>query len=253
MKSVAFRIALLVSITVLSSGCATERLRDNTVSVASSTTDVFYYMVLENVARQHEEPGALPWGIQLSSGQVAVNDTQQLTGGYQETWPKVVPSATLMQNRALQQNWNVAPVNNQAALLEMRKYFYLASCHQPVSEPATPQLITTQTETTNGSDRPKTTIMSQTASADDIRLGSIDTRCFEFCTLGKAPANSYHVDYGATTAFVRKTDDHIQAFTKFTLLILDTINQGSATPSSTTAPGPGGTGGQTPQAIEPLL
>jgi hypothetical protein len=51
-------------------GCATEQLVSTTVDVSASATDVYYKMVLDNLARAYSEPDGLPWAIKLTAGGV---------------------------------------------------------------------------------------------------------------------------------------------------------------------------------------
>jgi hypothetical protein len=130
----------ILTLTIALCGCtATERLRNNTVTMSASTTDVYYQMVLQNLARAYAEPNVLPWGIELASGNVAVNDSGQLNGGYSETWPKVVPSTTGQVQRVLQQGWTTAPVANMFALLELRTYYSAVVDH--AKDPSKPKYI----------------------------------------------------------------------------------------------------------------
>jgi hypothetical protein len=254
------------------SGCATERLRDNTVAVSASSTDIYYQMVLENVARAHVEHHVLPWAIQLSSSQIAVNYTDQLQGGYSETWPMVTPSANFQGTGVLQQNWTISPVMNHLALLELQTLYDKAGAEKGDFVTNAPPIGITQfqtqtqwtnappptgTYTTSTVSKTTTTVTSSKDTSlfksnddpvwtsDGSVLGPnkadsrplpdvpyIDTSCFHFCGRGLAPLKSYHADYGQTTAYVLKNPGDIDNFTRFTLLVLSVVNQGNTKLSS---------------------
>jgi hypothetical protein len=146
------RLAIATFMGMFLCGCAAERLRDNAVAVSATTTDIYYQMVLQNLARAYAQPSVLPWGIELSSGSVGVNDTEQVTGGYSENWPAVMPSAGILANRALQQSWTTAPITNESALLALQRYYGAVVTHALGHTPERPAfLIITSTPSVNTS------------------------------------------------------------------------------------------------------
>jgi hypothetical protein len=123
---------LILAVALVLPGCATERLRDNTNEVGSTTTDMLYEMVLSNIALDRYFPSGsvLPWDFQVNNGTIAVNDTLQATGGVSAGAHTILmPSISLPETRALQQNWNVSPTNDVKLLDSLKTIYAFENCY----------------------------------------------------------------------------------------------------------------------------
>jgi hypothetical protein len=118
------KISLLLALVPLFlGGCGTGRLKDNTASVSASTTDIYYQMVLQNLARDYAQRHALPWGIALNNGIIGVNSSFQLGGTYAETSQLITPGAAASGQWILQQQWTTTPVSDYDALSSLHAYY----------------------------------------------------------------------------------------------------------------------------------
>jgi hypothetical protein len=301
---VKFRFLIFLSMAVIICGCATEQLQNSTVSVSASATDIYYQMVLQNLARAYEEPDGLPWGVELTTGSIQVNDTEQLTGGYSETWPMVTPTAGIQSQRVVQQSWGTAPVTNLSALMALKGYYTDVVKYAEYVEyqkdanhlknrenllyftkltnltlPPNPQYpsptqdgiiipsrqislsenpsVSTTAQTvnylTNAITNPVlpvapptlpsqqaapvpakypggkefdygTVTKTSTSNAPNVNLKGIDISCFNF-TSGLVPSNSISGKYGNTVVYVKLDKKNMDNFTRFTILIVNTIDQ----------------------------
>jgi hypothetical protein len=114
---------LFILLPLFLGGCGTGRLKDNTASVSASTTDIYYQMVLQNLARAYAQKHALPWGVALNNGIIGVNSSFQLGGTYAETSQLITPGAAASGQWILQQQWTTTPVSDYDALSSLHKYY----------------------------------------------------------------------------------------------------------------------------------
>lgn len=205
----------LVVITVALSGCVTERLRDDTVSVTGTSGHISQQMVLSNVLRDKLNPHSLPWAFTLASGTVSVNSTTGLMGTYSETWPKITQGVTPNVATLSQQTFGIIPLTDPDALKELEGYFDDASTNTPIS----------------------TDDSKVKEVADRLKLRkNIPTDCFKFTTSGieSLPAGCPSCTIGSTTVYV--TRDGMTEFVNFTLLIVHRIDAIQST-KPTVSPG----------------
>jgi len=120
-----FGLVLLAAITL--TGCAADRLRENTLSAGVTTTDVIYEMVLSNIAmvRYYHGAAILPSYFSLSSGQVAVNQSAGLTAGASlgGLHGLVVPNVSVPATAALQAQLNLIPSTSIVLLMVLEKKY----------------------------------------------------------------------------------------------------------------------------------
>lgn len=117
--------ALLVVPLAAGAGCTTSRLRESTISVASTLTELQYRMVLDNLAMMSRHPQALPWGVKLDSGTVQVNDQIGAEAGLLSlTWQKVYDAvegrAEILPQFQTTQKWDVVPVTDPKELRDLQ-------------------------------------------------------------------------------------------------------------------------------------
>jgi len=104
-------IALLCTLSLATlTGCTSLQLRESTVQVGATVTDLNYDMVLSNIAMMRAVPNALPWAMKLSQGAVTLTDMGQIAPGFSTTYPQVTPSTTLTGSRSLADGWTVTPL-----------------------------------------------------------------------------------------------------------------------------------------------
>jgi hypothetical protein len=189
-------------------GCATEQLVSTTVDVSASATDVYYKMVLDNLARAYSEPDGLPWAIKLTAGGIAVNDTDTLTAGFSEKSQLITPNAGASGNRAWQRSWTVSPVTHIETLRKLQGYYgdVVSSYHSGAT-------------TING------------PYADDLK--GICAKDFHFCS-GAAPLGTISAQHGNWSAYVESSD--LSSLTDLTLAVIKTMNTSLKTPASPAFP-----------------
>jgi hypothetical protein len=117
---------------VLSSvGCTHHALQKQTVRTSGTLADLQYQQVLDNLARFHANPDAMPSAAILSSGTVSLND--QASAGFSPTY---APTLTFAQQgggpvilqmlvpfsgqRSLTENWSLTPVTDADNLRRLR-------------------------------------------------------------------------------------------------------------------------------------
>jgi hypothetical protein len=189
-------------------GCATEQLASTTVDVSASATDVYYKMVLDNLARACTEPGGLPWAIKLTAGGIAVNDTDTLTAGFSEKSQLITPNAGASGNRAWQRSWTVSPVTHIGTLRKLQRYYGEVVClsRKPGAKP-------------DGAD------------AEDLK--GICFTSFHFCS-GSAPFGTISAQHGNWSAYVDAGD--LSSLTDLTLVVIKTMNAMNSSSKNPTAP-----------------
>jgi hypothetical protein len=131
------RILLLAALSLLS-GCRTHlSLRDNTLQVGSTLTDLTYQQVLNNVALFEANPASLPAFSLVNAGTVTVADGQSFTGNatyaptltFTQQGGGALPILSLLFNpgssRTLTENWSLIPVTDADHLRRIRCAFQL--------------------------------------------------------------------------------------------------------------------------------
>jgi hypothetical protein len=112
-------------------GCTHAALQKDTVRTSGTLADLQYQQVLDNVARFHAHPDAMPSAATLSAGTVSLND--QASAGFSPTY---APTLTFAQQgggpvilqllfpftgqRSLTENWSLAPVTDADNLRRLR-------------------------------------------------------------------------------------------------------------------------------------
>lgn len=112
-------------------GCTHTALQKDTVRTSGTLADLQYQQVLDNVARFHANPDAMPSASTLSAGTVSLND--QASAGFSPTY---APTLTFAQQgggpvifqmlfpftgqRSLTENWSLAPVTDADNLRRLR-------------------------------------------------------------------------------------------------------------------------------------
>lgn len=118
------------------SGCTQTALQKHTVRTTNTLADLQYQQVLDNLARFHEEPDAMPSFAVVTAGTVSVND--QASTGFSPTY---APTLTFAQQgggpvilqmlfpfagqRALTENWSLTPITDADNLRRLRCAFRL--------------------------------------------------------------------------------------------------------------------------------
>jgi hypothetical protein len=119
-------------------GCRTHvSLRDNTVRTTGTLTDLNYQQVLDNLARFHANPGAMPSFAVVNAGTVNVADQQQLNANatyaptltFGQQMGAGLPILSLLLNPSGQhnvtENWSLAPVTDIDNLRRIRCAYQL--------------------------------------------------------------------------------------------------------------------------------
>ena len=126
------RSLLSLCLIALSSGCTHVALRDDTVRTTDTLADLQYQQVLDNVARFHDDPDAVPSFAVTTAGTVSILDT---TGA--GVSPTYSPTLTFIQqgggalpilsllfpftaSRAVTENWSVTPITDGDNLRRLR-------------------------------------------------------------------------------------------------------------------------------------
>ena len=119
-------LILLLAAAPFASGCAGEQLRHTTANQAGTLTELQYQMVLENLATFAENPGAMPWHVNLTGGASQVTDSGQGQLGlgfnryriHRNSFLNVSP--TLSGSRTIVQQWGHQPVTDGDQLRLLR-------------------------------------------------------------------------------------------------------------------------------------
>jgi hypothetical protein len=127
------RAMLLIGLLPTLSGCATHLvLRDDTLRVSNTLTDLQYEQILDNVARFHDDPDTVPSFAVTSAGTVAVNDqtgaglspTYSPTLTFAQQGGGALPILSLLfpfsAQRTAAENWSLTPVTDADNLRRLR-------------------------------------------------------------------------------------------------------------------------------------
>ncbi len=127
------RALVLIGLLPTLGGCATHlALRDDTVRVSNTLTDLQYKQVLDNVARFHDDPDTVPSFAVASAGTVAVND--QTGAGASPTYAPTLPFSLqgggalpilsllfpFTAQRTAAENWSLTPITDADNLRRLR-------------------------------------------------------------------------------------------------------------------------------------
>jgi hypothetical protein len=133
----AFAIACQVILLFYGSGCTHVPLMSNTARVTSTLADLHIQLVLDNVARFHDNPDTIPSFAVANAGTVSVSDqagvgvspsyaptltTAQQGGGALPIFSLLLPFNA---QRSLTENWSLAPVTDSDNLRRLRCAFRL--------------------------------------------------------------------------------------------------------------------------------
>jgi hypothetical protein len=109
---------LLLALTVACTGCTTPFLKRNTVALVSSSTDLRYREVLDNLAMVADDPAALPAYSSVFAGGSQITDNAQLTST--TIWQRVLTApiqngfmseaANPQVSRVVSDNWTLDPI-----------------------------------------------------------------------------------------------------------------------------------------------
>jgi hypothetical protein len=129
---------ILICLVASISGCRTHlSLRDNTLRTAGTLTDLNYQQVLDNLARFHDNPAAMPSFAVVNAGTVNVADQQSFNANatYAPTLTlgqqigSGLPLLSLLFNpsgqRNVTENWSLAPVTDIDNLRRIRCAYQL--------------------------------------------------------------------------------------------------------------------------------
>lgn len=105
-------------------GCTHSALRGNTVATASTLTDLYYQMVLSNLAMAVCRPGLLPWHLKVTQGVVAATDSANPT--FMFVWPPTVRTAGFVGSRSAAETWTVVPETDAGRLHALQEYYATA-------------------------------------------------------------------------------------------------------------------------------
>ena len=123
---------------VATSGCRTHlSLRDNTLRTTSTLADLNYQQVLDNLARFHQNPAAMPSFAVVNAGTVNVADQQSFNANatyaptvtFAQQVGSGLPMLSLLLNpsgqRNVTENWSLAPVTDVDNLRRIRCAYQL--------------------------------------------------------------------------------------------------------------------------------
>jgi hypothetical protein len=128
--------ALVLALSIATSGCTSVQLRRNTVRQAESLSDIYEQQVLDNLAMFVHDPNSLPYFAFPTQGNSTLTDQGSVTSSF--TWIPGLSSATLTPNvtRTNNEAWTLTPIANPRVLELMRCAYQRAvrSCCQGTAE-----------------------------------------------------------------------------------------------------------------------
>ena len=202
------RLTLAVALLVATAGCTNQQLVRSTVDTASTTMDIQYQMVLENLARLGQDPGALPSHIRIKDGTVQVSDDVGLYNLTVPTSPNGGELGGLRAQRTVAEQWGADAVNDPRAVKQLQD-LYRTALGLPV-EPDPPYLFPPPASRPSAEPTPATRL--------DLRR-DVPTGFFHLGTEGDVPAAARFVGrHGDRFAWVMPAD--VPAFSRFTLAVL---------------------------------
>jgi hypothetical protein len=101
------------------SGCTATRLRHRTAHLGATLPDLQYQQILDNLAQFSDNPGAMPWHVNLREGTTQVTDS--LSGGAAvDLGPPTDWLPQLFGSRTVVAQWGMAPVIDPIELKLLR-------------------------------------------------------------------------------------------------------------------------------------
>ena len=100
-------------------GCTSTRLRDGIVSQSSTLTDLQYRQVLDNLARLHVDPSAIPSHVNLSDGSAQIADLG--SASLLLDWHSAITThPNLLGSRTVVEQWSMTPVTDESTIKLLR-------------------------------------------------------------------------------------------------------------------------------------
>jgi len=108
-----WRLASALAALLFVGGCGSAALKDSTLAVGSSLTDLHYRMVLDNLAMFRTDTDSLPWHLKITTGLVQINDT--VGGAYTVATP-LARTLAVVPSQGWTESWTVVPEVDQQKL-----------------------------------------------------------------------------------------------------------------------------------------
>jgi hypothetical protein len=139
------KVYLLFSLLIFSSGCMEHQLREKSMKLSKTTTDLLFIQVLDNIARTIDSPTEMPYFNMPASGTAQIQ--QQLSVIYTPQWAvstaansfafgKMIfnqQSAAFNPQQIDQESWQLSPVADPDRLILMH-CAYLRAVGQPTPD-----------------------------------------------------------------------------------------------------------------------
>ena len=125
--------ALLVLISLISSGCVSRQLRYSTLGLTQTVPDLQQKQIIDNFAQLAENSGAMPYFVVMDAGTASITNTGGSTLGLNGDPRKYTTDAFgLSGSIAASDNWTLKPVTNGSRLAAMRAA-YLSVLNRPAN------------------------------------------------------------------------------------------------------------------------
>jgi len=116
------RASFLLAALILT-GCRQTALRQDTLAMASTLTDLQYRMILDNIAMLSHQPDVLPWHVKLDDGNVQVEDEGRLSLEVSPLTSDFDPLAGSFVERRRTQQWGLVPVTDPRELRDLQALY----------------------------------------------------------------------------------------------------------------------------------
>ena len=118
------RIAGALVALLLIGGCGSVALKDSTLAVGGTLTDLHYRMVLDNLAMFRTHGDSLPWHLKITSGLVQINDT--VGAAYSVATP-LARTLAIVPSQGWTEAWTVVPEVDQQKLRNLMLIYQRAA------------------------------------------------------------------------------------------------------------------------------
>ena len=118
-------ICVLLGI-AFSSGCTHTALRDNTLAMSETLTELQYRIVLNNLAMLVSRPGSLPWHTKFDEGTIQVTDRARSFLDLPGLATVLDPGVELRARHTITGQWRIVPVTNPEELIDLQAVYRLA-------------------------------------------------------------------------------------------------------------------------------
>lgn len=175
-------------------GCTHTALRDDTLQMGGTLTELQYRIVLENLAMLTESPATIPWHVKFDEGTMQVSNKGRGDLNLSPLAADLAPLIDFRVGRTITGQWRMVPVTDPKELRDLQVAYQKAMGKQIEDE-----------------------VLKELEKTEEIPSG-----WFQSGRRGDVPANASYVGRYLNT-YVWVAPDDVESLSKFTLSVLTIV------------------------------